>query len=273
MMPAPQTLLRLTASLAAMSPLLSSLELFRRRDLLQDRGLLSWRIHRLRKPRLTRILARLGIARLLPYPHILGLLWLRVAAAVSIPALALAGISPLVPLVVLIASNALFTLRNPAANDGADQLSQITLLTCALAESIHTPHACTAALIFLAAQSALAYATSGWLKAPHRDWYTGRYLLQILSTALAGDRSLWHSLSARPTLARACGALVVLTDCTLSLAALFPPHLCLAILAAGVLLHLAIARVMGLNTFVWAFVATYPAVWFASCLLHPGAVR
>ena len=169
---------------------------------------------------------------------------------------------------MLVVTNTLFTVRNPVANDGGDQLGQLILIACTLAEIFQSPVAFSACLIFLAAQSALAYATSGWLKAPHRGWWNGQFLLKIMSTSFAGDRSLWLFLTAHRRLARVAGAVVVVADCALGFAALLPPPVCLLVLGLGVLLHLGIARVMGLNTFVWTFVATYPSVWFVCCLLH-----
>ena len=39
-----------------------------------------------------------------------------------------------------------------------------------------------------------------------------------------------------------------------------PRPLALAVLAAALVFHAGNAAIMGLNTFVWAFAATYPAI-------------
>ncbi|MEL6536471.1 MAG: hypothetical protein AAFQ98_13730, partial [Bacteroidota bacterium] len=66
----------------------------------------------------------------------------------------------------------------------------------------------------------------------------------------------------------------VLTWSTLLFELLFPLFLftpypyAWVFLAEGVLLHGSIALLMGLNSFFWAFIATYPALWVCGLQLQ-----
>ncbi|HEY6033401.1 MAG TPA: hypothetical protein VIV58_04055, partial [Kofleriaceae bacterium] len=71
-----------------------------------------------------------------------------------------------------------------------------------------------------------------------------------------------------PRLRRPIGIAMVITEAAFPLALLGPWWLVLAFFAWGVVFHVANAVLMGLNSFLWAFVATYPAIAFAWTLLH-----
>jgi hypothetical protein len=84
--------------------------------------------------------------------------------------------------------------------------------------------------------------------------------------------SAWRSSSAvqaplarRPSQARAAAAWSVIAfESLFRLAILAGPKGALVFLGIGVVFHLANAAVMGLNNFVWAFTATYPAVHYCA---------
>jgi hypothetical protein len=48
-------------------------------------------------------------------------------------------------------------------------------------------------------------------------------------------------------------------DCTFAVAVLAPPALCLIVLGCASVFHIGVARILGLNTFLWSFAATFPA--------------
>jgi hypothetical protein len=72
---------------------------------------------------------------------------------------------------------------------------------------------------------------------------------------------------------RVCAALawsIILAECLFPLALLTPFPITLVLLAAGAAFHIASGVFMGLNTFIWSFLATYPAVLWCHSRLHPG---
>ena len=55
---------------------------------------------------------------------------------------------------------------------------------------------------------------------------------------------------------------IVVTEALFPLVLLVPHSIGLYFLVGGALFHASCAFVMGLNSFFWAFVATYPAIYF-----------
>lgn len=260
--------LRATEALAATGAAVASAELFALRSALRDDGLLSWRVHRLYHARLTRWLERLRVAILFRYPAVLVLLGIRLVAAVSLILAALFGLPAGPPLYLLTLMGLVFTLRSSSSNDGSDQMTTIVLVALSCAQFIHTELADQACVVFIASQSSLAYGTSGLLKAKERGWRDGTYVTEILATSSFGNRDLLQLFRTNYPVRIWCGRLVAFGDCLLCAAILLPPQACVLALLLGVCLHLGIARVLGLNTFLWAFLATYPAVIYVSILLY-----
>jgi hypothetical protein len=126
--------------------------------------------------------------------------------------------------------------------------------------------AAEAGLWFIAAQACLAYLVAGVTKLASPTWRSGRALHLVAATRSHGCLALRRCLAAAPWLARPACWGVMVWECAFPLVLLAPEPARLAILASGVLMHVALALVMGLNTFVWAFPATYPAVWWAAQL-------
>jgi hypothetical protein len=260
--------LRATEVLAATGAVVTTAELFALRSALRDDGLLSWRAHRLYHPRLARSLERLRVGTLLSYPAVLVLLGIRLLAALSLIIAAVSGRFVGPPLYLLTALGLVFTLRNSSGNDGSDQMTLIVLVALSCAQLIDTQLAGQTSVIFIAAQSSLAYGTSGLLKAKERGWRDGTYVTEILATSSFGNRTLLRLFRTNYLVRVWSGRLVAYGDCLLCVAVLLPPQACVLALALGVCLHLGIAGVLGLNTFLWAFLATYPAVIYVSSLLY-----
>jgi hypothetical protein len=261
-------MLRGTEVFVAVGSSITAGEILTLKVALRDDGLLSWRLQRLNHPGIARLLAVFGIDRCFRYPEVLGLIGMRLIVALLLIA-AIFFQWPVRPeLLILTALTLLFTLRCPEGNDGSDQMSLIILLVSSLAEVIHTPIAYSTALIFIAAQAALSYGTSGLLKAQQAGWRNGDFVTEILATSSFGSRQLMRLFQAYLPLRKWCGRFVAFGDCLLALAALLPPVACSLVLIFGLSLHIGIARILGLNTFLWAFVATYPAIMFASASLY-----
>jgi hypothetical protein len=163
------------------------------------------------------------------------------------------------------------TLRSPQGNDGSDQMGALVLVASTLGELVGTDFAKSATLMFIAAESALAYATAGLLKVPMPGWRDGSYVLDILRTSSFGNRMILRSFERVPLFAVFFGAAVAFGDTAIAFASLLPPPVCASLLAFGIALHFGIGLVLGLNTFLWSFVSTYPAVfWLSTSLYHAG---
>jgi len=114
--------------------------------------------------------------------------------------------------------------------------------------------------VFIAAQAALSYLTAGVAKARSAVWRSGRAIPLIVDTDTYGWPWVAGMLAGRPALARSACWTVIVFECLFAGALVAPEPVRLAALAVGLAFHLGCALVMGLNTFVWAFAATYPCV-------------
>ncbi len=252
--------LSLCARLAAFSIFVSSMELLFNRQILRDDGLLSWSIGRLR-------LSAFAVGRGAPvwnffgaYPNIVAVH----AAAAAIAASVAVGprawsLSPL-PALALYAVLFIGNIRTHYGHDGADQLAGFVMLSIGVSGLAPTPLSRVACVCFFAFQACLAYGTAGWAKFPVPGWRDGTYLAAILSTRIYGTPRLGQFLTTHPRLARAATLGVLAWECAFPLVLVLPAPFAYTMLALGVLFHATNAVVMGLNTFVWSFLATYPAV-------------
>ena len=64
----------------------------------------------------------------------------------------------------------------------------------------------------------------------------------------------------RPKLSLGLCWLVILGETLFPIVLILPPDALYVVLGASIVFHFMTAYFMGLNTFVWAFIATYPSV-------------
>ncbi|WP_291989725.1 hypothetical protein [Luteitalea sp.] len=249
--------LALVERLAAVGLLVASAEQLVRRRALIATGLLSWEVAQLRSRALSRGWQHRMLDPLFRSPGVLMLLGLRAAAA----AVVIVMPTPTSAAVVVCAAvTALLMLRSSYGNDGADQMGLIVLVAAALAHAFDGTRVVSAVLWFCAAQACLSYVTSGLAKLRGRRWRDGSGLTGVLSTRTYGVGALHRVLVRRRWLAIALSWSVILTESLFPLVLVVPDAAVPWFLAGGLAFHLGAAVVMGLNTFVWAFAATYPAI-------------
>jgi len=114
----------------------------------------------------------------------------------------------------------------------------------------------------------LAYFVSGYFKLVSPQWRNGQAIFDVLNTETFGRPNMAELIQDKTNLQK------TVTWCTLVFELMFPlvlftPYPVVYIFfLGGVLLHGGIALVMGLNSFFWAFIATYPALWICSLQLQ-----
>jgi hypothetical protein len=153
-------------------------------------------------------------------------------------------------------------------NGGSDFMTTIVLAALAVAGwgRAH-PLWPSGALLYAAVQAATSYFLAGVAKLRRPAWRDGRALrffaAHSVFAAPPWPGGLWRSLAAT----RALGWLTLAFECGFPLA-LLVPSLTLPWLALGLIFHAANAWLLGLNRFFFAWAATYPALWYASRLVH-----
>ncbi len=255
------------AGLATVGATISTLEWLANWRQLSAGGLFSWGVVESR-PALTGTLRGRVAGVFLAYPNILGLLALRLVALFSLlPAIASGRFAAWV-LGVVVATTILLNVRSPYGMDGSDQMATQVFGALFLGFLPGTTLALDAALWYIALQGCLTYATAGLVKLTAPLWHSGEALFGIFNTRAFGHPAVARFLHGRPRLTKALSWGVVAAEIAFPLALVLGYPYGLVFLGWGVLFHAANAIVMGINTFFWSFVATYPAILYCSWLLR-----
>jgi HTTM domain len=254
--------MRMTVGLAGIGVAISSLEYMACPRLLADDALASWPVCRTNRPwKLSRAFdATLGWLFL--YPNFIAVVAVRLLAAVVVvlgwplPGVATASIIAL--------TSALLALRSPYGTDGADQMTLIIFVAAALADFVGTSGAANIFLWFVTAQACLAYFVAGVAKLSSPVWRDGYALPGILGTSSYGYPELGRLLSRHRDVARLFGWGVIILECCFPAVLLGIRPLTYTLLALALAFHLSAIFLMRLNTFFWAFLATYPSIMFCT---------
>lgn len=254
--------------LTALATLLPSVEMLARPRMFAEGGILNWDALGSRKAAL----------RWSPaiWKGVFGARGIRVVLVLRLAAclvlLAVSGAwSDTLLLAIALSCSMLLSFRNLLGADGGDQMTVILLASLFGGAAVGSDRGRLVAICFIAAQSCLAYFISGFAKALGPMWRSGAAVERIFNSRTYGSAQVSAWLRAHPIVGRSLTWSVVLIECTFPLMFVSPAPVRLAFLAWGLTFHLLNAVVMGLNNFFWAFIATYPALWFASSLVHARA--
>jgi hypothetical protein len=165
--------------------------------------------------------------------------------------------------VMLVALGSSFAVRQRrvVGGDGAEQLTEIVLLSACLALLPFPGHArVQLAVVFIAAQLALSYVAAGIFKLISPVWRNGEALPGILNTYGHGVEWASYVVGRWKWVGFAAGWLVMLFEVIFPVVFVAPPSVAAGLLGIGFAFHLGCAVLMGLNGFLWAFPATYACV-------------
>lgn len=162
---------------------------------------------------------------------------------------------------LLTATTLAFNFRRYVGDDGSDQMSSITIVVVWLCAGLgRTDFVLSLGLYFIAFQACTSYCAAGIAKALSREWRDGTALFKIFNTEAYGITAVAKFLHQRRSLGWVACWTVIIAESTFPAILFMPTPIMLGMLFAGVLFHLSCAIIMGLNSFLWAFAATYPAV-------------
>jgi hypothetical protein len=248
-----------TERLTALALTLQTIELLQLRRAWSDDGIWRWALlapdHRPLFGPLSWLLARL-----LPERPFAVLLWLRLLAAFALAVGAGRGLAPF----LLFTQVAIGVRFRGTFNGGSDTLSVVLLAALSLGQLAATSvWAQKAALLYIAVQLTLSYFMAGIAKLQHVEWRSGRALASFVVRGHYGTpRWLVRALAGEARL-RVLSWCVLGFECTFLLAwsgsragALF--------IGLGLCFHLGTWLLFGLNRFVFAWAAAYPALWWCS---------
>lgn len=163
-------------------------------------------------------------------------------------------------LIVIALTNTVLILRSSA--DGADKMAMVVtygLLLQMLGAICVQPLLSFAGVLWVGGQLTVCYATSGVGKLILSDWRNAKAPKNALSSYSYGNQTTFMVLRYRAiAMMLAWGIMTV--EALFPLALLAPLPVLMAALGLMALLHLSVAFAMGLNTYVFAFIAAYPSV-------------
>ena len=230
-----------------------------------DEKLFSWKIFRSQPALVKSRLANRILDGLLRYRHYMALLWIRLAAIilVIIP-LPLPWLTTFF-LGIILLTTLLINFRSPFGQDGSDQMSSVLFITLFLTELVPDKTVQQAGIWFIALQSCLSYFAAGVAKAKGKKWTSqGTAVYLIFNTASYGSKPVAGFLRKYPPAGKWLTWSVIAAEVTFPLVLVCGFPLCWIFIIWGALFHIMNALVMGLNSFLWAFLATYPAILYCT---------
>lgn len=185
-----------------------------------------------------------------------------VAAAGGVFAVARAGA------IVIALATLLIRVRTPLSIHAAGTMVMVTFTGAALGLAAGTHRSMEFALVFIAAQACLSYFVAGASKLRERSWRSGQAIGFIASTLMWGNGRRAAALKAHRRVAFSLSWVTMTAECAFPLTLAVPLPVTAGLLACAAVFHIMTAIEMGLNSFVWAFGSTYPAIIFCWYLLH-----
>jgi hypothetical protein len=159
----------------------------------------------------------------------------------------------------------------PLTKGAEAQLTLITYSAMALTLVSDTPVAAGYCLYFLTLQLFLAYFAAGFHKLRSPYWRSGYALPGLLSARLFGFPAFGAWLDRHGLLAWCSSWATIVWEVSFPVVLVAPREVGLAYFCCGVLFHLGTAFTMGLNKFIWAFLALYPAAIYCTMGSLPAA--
>ena len=201
---------------------------------------------------------------LLDYPNFLWVLAARLLAAAGV---LLTAAMPLysVFLFVLFLSTLLVAVRwRGTFNGGSDYMTLIITLSLWIAACFES-HAWVseACLWYIALQSCSSYFVAGLAKIKHRDWRTGKALARFMSIPTYNCPAAIQTVFRQSLSSSIVSWGIILFECSFPLNFVHPSF-SLVFIGCAFLFQLANVYVFGLNRFLFAWSASYPALYWCS---------
>lgn len=149
-------------------------------------------------------------------------------------------------------------------NGGSDYMTTLVLLAVFIggffADNSLGQLACFA---YIGIQTILSYFIAGLIKLKEKSWRDGRAIKEFLLHSNYPVDSNTKALIKKPIFAHMASIIILIFECSFPLA-LMDKRICLIYLCIGFLFHLENFFVLGLNRFVFAWLAAYPALYYLS---------
>lgn len=256
----------LTVCIFIILNLIRNVEYFYLLNEFKEGGIFSWSNLKLRKSRLNDIISKY-CSFIFDFQMFVALLSLSSCAFISLLFL-IGGKHDLILVLMsfLFIVNLIFSYRNILGGDGSDHLLNLLFVVIFIMTVFDSnKNVKQYSIYFVAAQSMLAYFTSGLVKLVSPEWRSGKALYGIFNTETYGNATVSGFLKTAPNeISLILSWTVIAMETMFPLVILLPTNLSLFFLVWGIIFHVINAVLMGLNRFFWAFLATYPSIIFVN---------
>lgn len=249
----------LVERLIAVAVILQTSEMFAIRESFSDDGVWSWSVLKDEFeffPGPVRFFLDLTLA----YPNFLVVLFLRILAASA--ALML---SHAVLVFTLLLTSVLVCLRwRGVFNGGSDYMTVVVLLALLLARLFPESHLVgLGCLLYIALQLLSSFFIAGVVKLKRVNWRSGRALGGFLCSGIYPVSPLLRAFAEKPALLACLSWSIILFEVLFPLS-LLNQSICLLFIITALLFHVANVYMFGLNRFLFAWGAAYPALYYCS---------
>ncbi len=173
-------------------------------------------------------------------------------------------IEPVFYMGLIFSSVGLVIRFNGPFGGGSDSMTFQVLIGLLIASlGVANPILVRVGLGWIAAHSVLSYFIAGIAKLKTENWRTGLAMQTLLRTD--GPYTLFapaRNLADSKSLCAGLSWMIIVFEIAFPLVLILPWEGKLALLSIGLLFHITNAVVLGLNRFIWAWAATYPAVLY-----------
>lgn len=257
-------LVRIIAFVAGLFSIFSSIELLSVKKMYTDGGFMSRKVTRIYLEYLP--LTRAVRPFLTRFPYVL---MARITLGAVLMALAVADYLTVIVLVPLFFTDVLIQLRHHGGLSGAFDMGLVVNggLLVALAFP-GSEFVTAAALVFIAVQGLLSYSIAGIAKLIGEEWRNGKAVEMIFSTSSWGDDRVYRLIQRYPQTKIVAAWTVIAFECLFPIVLFLDPPLMLLVFAGGFVFHMANAALMGINSFIFIFPGSYPAIYFTGELVQ-----
>lgn len=234
----------------------------------QNKGLLSWKISRHRSPFFINGYFSKTIDYILSDKSFRCILYLKLCLSAALLVLTAVGVFSSFLILSIIISSLLVSIRSQYGLDGAYQMNMIVLfgVLIAIFFDLHSKIS-SLCLWFIAGELVLSYSIAGLAKVISPIWRKANALNAIFSTKTYGHEKLFNLVTENKFIGYIlCWPMIIFELCFST--CFISENLCLSFLFIGFLFHLFNATIMGLNTFMFAFLSAYPAILYCFIRLH-----
>ena len=153
-------------------------------------------------------------------------------------------------------------------NGGSDYMT--ALIMTALTITQFFPNNLTvvrACLLYISIQALLSYFIAGLVKLKNSSWRRGKTLSRLLSADYYSVAPRLKVLAGLPVACMILSWLMIAFEITFPFS-LAKPVVCLLFLELGIFFHLGISYALGLNRFFFAWISSYPAIYYLCLTLQ-----